>query len=141
MFKKILVTTDSSSYSEGAVEYAINLAKFSGSELVVLHVAAIDPSIGMVWDTVKEIVLTRQGANLDEITKEAKERGVNARAVLESGIPSEKIIQVSEREGADAIIMGSHGHSGLGKIIVGSVTERVIGGTDIPVIVISRKKD
>jgi nucleotide-binding universal stress UspA family protein len=140
MFKKILVTTDGSSYSEEAVEYAMNFAKFSGAELLVLHVAAIDPSIGMIWDDVKEIVLKRQGEMLDEIAKEAKARGVKARTVLESGIPSEKIIHVSEHEGVDTIIMGSHGHSGLGKIFVGSVTERVIGGTDIPVIVISRKK-
>jgi nucleotide-binding universal stress UspA family protein len=140
MYEKILVATDGSSYSEEAVEYAINLAKASGAELIALHVATIDPSIGMIWEDVKDIVMTRQGTMLEDIKKEAEKRGVDIRTIIEQGIPSEKIIETAEKEGADVIIMGSHGHSGLEKILVGSVTERVIGGTSLPVMVVSEKR-
>lgn len=140
MFKNILVATDNSSYSEAAVEYAMNLAESTKSELVILHVAAIDPGIGMIWEDVKDQVLERQGENLNKLEAEAEKRGIKVRTMLLTGIPSEKIIQTAVCEGADVIIMGSHGHTALGKVIVGSVTERVIGGTDIPVTVISKKK-
>jgi nucleotide-binding universal stress UspA family protein len=140
MFKRILVATDGSSYSEKAVEYALDMADSVGAELLVLHVATIDPGIGMIWEEVKDQVIERQGTYLKGIVEKAGKRGVNARSILLSGIPSEKIIQTAECEGADLIILGSHGHTGLGKILVGSVAERVIGGTDIPVTVITRKK-
>jgi nucleotide-binding universal stress UspA family protein len=140
MYERILVATDGSSYSDNAVDYAISLAKSSGAELIALHVATIDPSIGMIWEDVKDIVLGRQGEMLEGVKKKAEEKGVEARVMLETGIPSEKIIEVAEREDADIIIMGSHGHTKIGKIVIGSVTERVAGSANCPVTVIRTKK-
>lgn len=138
IYEHILVATDSSEYSEAAVDYAINLAKRCDAKLTVLHVATIDPSIGMIWETVKDIVMTRMGDMLEDVKKKAEKEGVRVNTILEKGIPSEVIIKVSKREDVDVIVMGSHGHTKIGKIVIGSVTERVIEGSWCPVLVIGK---
>lgn len=140
-YDTILVATDGSSYSDAAVEYAINLAKNCNSKLIVLHVATIDPSIGMIWENVKEIVMSRQKKMLERVKKNAEKKGVeNVETLIVRGIPSEKILEVAESHNADLIVMGSHGHTKIGRIVIGSVTERVAGKAPCPVLVIGDKK-
>lgn len=139
IYEHILVATDGSHHSDAAVNYAINLAKTCNGRLTILHVATIDPSIGMIWEDVKDIVMTRMGEMLGKVKKKAEKKGVRVNTLLEKGIPSEMILKVAKRENVDVIVMGSHGHTKVGKIITGSVTERVIEGSWCPVLVIGKK--
>jgi nucleotide-binding universal stress UspA family protein len=140
VYERILVATDGSSYSEAAVDYAIDLARKCDAKLMVIHVATIDPSIGMIWENVKDIVMSRQGKMLEKVKEEAEKSGVNqVETILTTGIPSEKIVEAGRESDANIIILGSHGHTKIGKVVIGSVSERVAGTSKCPVLIINKK--
>jgi len=73
---------------------------------------------------------------LEKIALEGKKIGLEIKKVIEAGIPSEKIIEVAEKEHCKIIVLGTHGRSGLRKLILGSTAERVIRHSKIPVLVV-----
>lgn len=140
-FKKILVATDGSEFSESALEYAIDLAKKNYAKLFIVYVVPLT-ALGSAWedDKIRER-LVQEGKDILEKAKEkVREKGMMPEIILEEGIPSEKILEVAKEKNVDLIIMGSHGHTKLEKIIIGSVAERVIGGAHCPVLVLGKKK-
>ena len=140
-FKRILVATDGSEFSEAALEYAIDLAKKNYAELFIVYVVPLAP-LGSAWedDRIRE-KLRQEG---EEILKKAKEKvkrkGRMAEIILKEGVPSEEILKTAKEKNVDLIVMGSHGRTKLQKIILGSVAERVIGGAHCPVMVLKKTK-
>ncbi len=143
---KILVATDGSEYARKGVEYASSLALSNDGELILLHVVPYLPEpTPSLW--VSEEVEARDKKYAEELYKEAErllagelERvsttGVKARSWIEFGDPAEKILEVADKTEADLIVIGVRGKSTWKKIIMGSVSDRVIDKAKVPVLVI-----
>jgi len=134
--KRILVAMDRSKYSEKAFDQAISIAKICKSIIFELSVVDLYPEF-------KEIVLTHEGKVIKG-TKEFLEK-VKAKATKENipcetivhigGQPHEFIIQEAKEKNIDLILMGTHGRTGLDKLLIGSVAERVVGHAPCAVMV------
>ncbi len=126
-FKNILVAVDGSDYGNAALREAVSIAKRRGSALSVLSVASSDAESG----TAAGIV--RQAAEL------AAQEGVAIQSVTMIGKPHEAIVEMAKKNQADLIIVGSHGRRGMERLLMGSVTERVIGHTEMGVLVVKAR--
>ena len=122
--KNILIATDGSRYSEAAVREAIGIAKRCNSLLVALSVASVDAERKAAEDNVKKTV------------ELAAKEGLAAEGLTVIGKPYEAITETAKQKRADLIVVGSHGRRGLERLLMGSVTERVIGHTETAVLVV-----
>jgi hypothetical protein len=122
--KNILTATDGSRYSDAAAIEAIGISKRCGSSLIVISVATSDEEIKSAEDNVKKVV------------ELAEKEGIKTDGLAVKGIPYEAIVDASKRKGADLIVVGSHGRTGLERLLMGSVTERVIGHSESAVLVV-----
>jgi nucleotide-binding universal stress UspA family protein len=147
MYQHILVPTDGSKLSANAVAEGIRLARALGAHLTFLTVITpfaslgeLDHAFGGMPDSFR-----RQGlAFLEGEAREAlatalssaKSAGVAAETLfVESGHPHEAIIAAAKSKGADLILMASHGRSGVKAVLLGSVTQKVLAHTQLPVLV------
>ncbi|MGB9712832.1 MAG: universal stress protein [Dissulfurimicrobium sp.] len=133
---KILVAVDGSKYSNVAVLRAINFARSYGGELKAVSVVDVPPelyekALGAVDDLVKKARTYVEGA-----VKLAENEGIKAEAIVKEGTTYKVILETARELGVDAIVMGSHGRTGLKRLLMGSVTEKVIGYSDRPVLVV-----
>ncbi len=136
-FSKILAATDFSDDSVRALKYAEELARKFGAEIVVLHVdqplapVMLTPEFGPGLDTgamsriAEEQRLLAQ-RELDKIVGRLRDGGLKARSLLRVGAPFLEVIHAAQAEGADLIVMGTHGRTGLAHVLMGSVAERVV---------------
>jgi len=140
MYKKIVLAVDGSEVSKNAAKHAIELAKSTGGELIAVHIVPpIDAT--NVESFHPEMLLDglrKEGEKiLSEVKDLASQKGVNIETRVEDGIPYERICELAEARDADIIVMGSHGRTGIGKVFIGSVAERVISKTKCrPVLVV-----
>nr|HID58254.1 universal stress protein [Desulfobacterales bacterium] len=134
-YKRILVATDGSEFSDEALRQAVSLAKKNNARLTAVSVAYT----ARPW-VLKDAIRQEAEKALLRAKELAEQEGVVLRTRIEEGYPFEKIIEVAKELKSDLIVMGSHGHTGIGKILIGSVTERVIGGAPCPVLVAQKKE-
>ncbi len=126
-FRKILVSVDGSDFSKAALNEALSMAKRCGSGLVILSVASTDAESGAAAGIVKQSA------------ERATQEGVAVQSVTMTGKPYEAIVEAARKNQADLIVVGSHGRRGMERLLMGSVTERVIGHTDSAVLVAKAK--
>jgi len=143
MFKHILVPVDGSPTSMLAVSKATGLAKTFGSTVTVLYVIDPYPFTGVGADFAYgqaqylSAATAEANAALDTAKKAMEEAGVQANTVVGEGhAVQEGIARAREATGADLIVMGSHGRRGIEKLVLGSVTQRVLGLVHVPVLVV-----
>ncbi|MBV1729763.1 MAG: universal stress protein [Methanobacterium sp.] len=130
MFKRILVPTDGSEHATKAADKAIELAKKLGAGIVAVHV--IDEKLIQPFE-----VLEKEGKEmLQQIQKKGESAGVEVSEVLLLGNPGHDMKKISNKTEADLIVIGSHGRTGLEKILMGSVAENTLKTSDIPVLLI-----
>lgn len=143
MFKKLLVPVDGSATSQLAVDKAVGLARAFGSEMTVLFV--IDPypftgvGEGFAYGQNHYFGALRAEAEaaLAGARKAMDEAGIQGSAsVVESHVVWRGILEAASGGGADLIVMGSHGRSGIEKLMLGSVAQRVVAQATIPVLVV-----
>ncbi len=132
-FRSIVVATDGSKYSEASASDAIGLAKRNGSSLTVISVVPSELMTAMDLDFTlnqKELLVEKEMHEAEKHAKAVKEaaqkEGVTAKAFVLSGKPADAIIETAKEANADLIVVGSHGRTGLEKLLMGSVAERVI---------------
>jgi nucleotide-binding universal stress UspA family protein len=143
MYKHILLPIDGSDFGQGSIAYAIRLAKSLNAKLSVLHVTAPyrDIAVGEVASVLPESdYKKRTTAFTTEVLAKAKDAAATAGlAVSVHSVshthPWEAIIQAAKAEGADLIIMASHGRRGLAGVLLGSETKKVLTHSTIPVLV------
>ncbi|MGO9175844.1 MAG: universal stress protein [Desulfobaccales bacterium] len=127
-FQRLLIASDGSSYSDAALMEATAMAARAGSELLGVAVAREE---GEISET-REI--------LQRMLTAANREGVSFQGISPQGLAADEgIIQVALENRVDLIIMGSHGRTGFKRLFMGSVTERVIGHTPCPVLVVKKK--
>ncbi len=139
MGEKILLTTDCSEYSEGAIREAINLAKSCESHLYAMSVAEINPELMALAPAAIEKIETEIREHLEEIRDRAVKENVECEIIIREGEGAYSfIIDEADKKKADIIIMGRRGRTGLMRLLMGSVTERVIGLSSGKVLVVPR---
>jgi nucleotide-binding universal stress UspA family protein len=144
LYKKILIATDGSDYTKNSIDYGIELAKNTQAKLHVLYVidTAAFASIPMdaAWESMYEL-LKKEG---DEATRyvadEAEAEGIAVERFTVEGHPAEEIIKYAEKNSMNLIVMGTLGKSGLDRFLLGSVAEKVVRTSKIPVLVVRGKK-
>ncbi len=139
MYKKIVLAVDGSEVSKNALRHAVELTKQNNGTLIAVHV--IPPIDVTDIETFKPETLLRglkeEGEKiLSEVKELAREKDVKVQTIIEEGIPFEKICEVAQNSDGDIIVMGSHGRTGIEKVFIGSVTERVISRAHCPVLVV-----
>ena len=135
--ERILVAVDGSNNSDMAVEQALSLATTCSSKLFAITVIDAYP---------KQIegapgVTEKVEREAKEILKKAEEKSVAknipCETILRTGRqPHECIVEEARKKGVDLIVMGTHGRTGLKKLLMGSVAQKVIGYTPCPVMVV-----
>ena len=145
-FKHILATTDLSPESFAAVSYAAHLAHGQGAKLTILHVPH---STSLAYtEFIPPIDMVNIDATIEQAARERLHGWVKhhlpempgAAVVLRSGITHETICEVAEELGASVIVIATHGRKGLGHLVLGSVTERVLRNAPCPVLVVKPPK-
>jgi len=143
MFKHILVLVDGFSTSMLAVSKAADLAKAFGSQVTALYVIDPYPFTGVGADFAYgqsqylSAATAEANSALDAVKVTMQAAGVSVDTVLGEGhAVHEGIVRALENTGADLIVMGSHGRRGLERLMLGSVTQRVLGVAHVPVLVV-----
>jgi nucleotide-binding universal stress UspA family protein len=134
--KKILAPTDLSDVSATGLRYAIQLARDIGAELIIFNVMILDET-----NTVDEQGVERQRTRLDRFVsdKVVISEDVKIRKMVDAGDAYGAILDCADSEHVDLIIMSSHGRSGLSRMLIGSVTDKVIRAASCPVLVVPVK--
>ena len=133
--RTILHPTDFSERSESAFHLASSLARDHGAQLIVLHVIPPPVSHG-------EVVARQQPNGYREqmcdwlYRLQAPASGVDIDHRLTDGEPYAEILRVAEDDSCDLIVMGTHGRTGLGRLLMGSVAEQVLRRASCPVLTV-----
>lgn len=138
-WQKILIATDGSRYSESAMERAIDFAISYGGELIILSVVDVpDEFYGESPDVLDSLVVKAQ-TYAERARQMAEAANIKVQSFVREAETWQAIIDMADEKKADTIIMGSHGRTGLKRLLMGSVTEKVIGHAPCPVLVIKEK--
>jgi nucleotide-binding universal stress UspA family protein len=138
MLKKILAPTDLSDLSAAGVRYACQLAKDIDAELIIFNVAVLDES-----NAIDKREIERHKKQLDEFIAEKVAEagtGLKIRPVVVAGQPFGAIVECADNEPTDLIVMSSHGRSGLSRMLIGSVTDKLLRAAPCPVLVVPLEK-
>jgi nucleotide-binding universal stress UspA family protein len=135
----ILVPVDFSAHSAHAFGFALDLARQCQATLHVLHCLPLQPALVAPYGIVMPADLEqscREAAvkRLEELADKASAAGVDAEVHESAAIPSEAILGFADDVGADLIVMGTRGLSGLAHVLIGSVADRVIRSASCPVV-------
>ena len=130
MFRRILCGTDFSDTAEAAWTTACELARTLHAEVILVHVfiqLPVYPDVGVIevqrlWEEQRVWIENA----LTERVHGATVRGLNARFILKTGTAPESIVEAATEAHADLIVIGTHGRTGLTRLVIGSVAERVV---------------
>jgi len=140
-FRKILVPIDFSDHSSAALDLALDLARSYGATLHLLHCYPIDPGAISPYGIVipegfDRDVREAAGRELARWADKAAAANVAVEQHLSSMFPAEVIARTAEEIGADLIVMGTRGLSGLKHVLLGSIAERVLRLAPCPVMTV-----
>jgi nucleotide-binding universal stress UspA family protein len=135
-WKKIVLATDGSKYSAAATARAISFAQSYGGELKVVSVVDVPAEFYAEAPQAVEDLVRKAKGFVSDVKKQAEAAGVNAETFVGEAEASEAITNLAKEQGANMIIIGSHGRTGLRRLLMGSVAEMVIGHAPCPVLVV-----
>ncbi len=145
MYKRILIPTDGSDLSNSCVQAGIDFAKQLDADVVGVFVAAnyqypiyvdIIPPNTPSEQEYQAAMRVLGDTYLHPIQDAASRQGVGFQQVIQfNDTPAKEIVHTAQEYGCDLIFMGSHGRSGLGQFLLGSVTTKVLSNCHIPVLV------
>ena len=142
-FRKIVVPTDASAWSERAIPYAVDFARISGGEVILLHI--FTPPM---HEFVDSLAIAGEYELANRIREEVKQHllglrneiraeGIECRLhIIDAVGIAQHICDFVEEENADLVTMTTHGHSGLVRLVFGSVANKVMHDLNVPVLVI-----
>jgi nucleotide-binding universal stress UspA family protein len=143
MFKKVLVPLDGSGLAECALSHVKDMAK-DGSlgEVILLNIAIIDLpyeyfaegfDFSKIWDT----QLEKSKKYLADVQTRLEQEGIKCRTeVIQSGWPARIITEFAQYNGVDLIVIATHGHSGMKRLMFGSVALSILHDSHVPVLLI-----
>ncbi len=140
----VLLSTDFSDFSLSAADYAITVAKLNNATLHLLHVVEKTPpilairSLDLSEDKILKGILSEAQENLEKVVKKLEtESGLKVVASVVRGIDYQEIVDYAAGNKVDMIVIATHGRTGLLHTLIGSVAEKVIRYSKVPVLVVT----
>lgn len=140
MYDAILVPTDGSQAATDAAKHAYSLGERYEATVHVLSVVETSESASIVGQGDEKLETLREEGtdSTQRIVEEALSRDIDAVGAVEIGEPARTILEYANNHDVDVIVMSTHGRSGVGRFLMGSVTEQVIRGGETPVLAVQR---
>jgi nucleotide-binding universal stress UspA family protein len=132
-YENVLVPTDGSEAAEPAERWGVDLAAAFGAELRALSVV---DEVRLPDGDVAQTLQNRARAAVDAVVDEATAAGVQARGDVTTGVVHRQILDYCESERSDLVVVGTHGRTGVEHFVLGSVAEKVLRLSDVPVLVV-----
>lgn len=145
VFKRALVPLDGSKESEAVIPYIEELASMLGAEVTLLQVLAIVYHVYISGDASAQVPYTEEEMKplkasaesyLEKVGSGLKGKGVTIKCQVRVGAAGHEIIKLADEIGADIIAMSTHGRSGVGRLVFGSVAEKVVRTGNAPVLLV-----
>jgi nucleotide-binding universal stress UspA family protein len=142
---KILLATDGSKFSNKAADYGLDMAKKLGADVIALYVInlkhfelyALEHHDDITGYEDENLRMRKEGDDaLDYVATGARARGVSLTTRTVRGYPADEIIKAAKDEGADLIMVGNLGRTGIERMLLGSVSEAVVRNAPCPVLVV-----
>jgi len=134
-FKRVLVATDGSRQCRTAIERAIDFAGSYGGDILVVSIVDVPPEFYAEAPQVVEDLAHKARGYVEDVKKQSEASGVKAETFVREGEAYQTIIELAKARDVNIIVMGSHGRTGLKRLLMGSVAEKVIGYAPCPVLV------
>jgi nucleotide-binding universal stress UspA family protein len=144
MFKHILIATDGSAASEHAAQLAVGLARTHGAKLTAVYVVDPYPYIGLgevnpmgfqAYMASAQQAAAAAHAKVEALCKQGGTPVALQVRLVEDVAAASGVVQTAVTEGADLIVMGSHGRTGIARLMLGSVATKVVAESSVPVLV------
>jgi nucleotide-binding universal stress UspA family protein len=146
MWKRLLVPCDFSACADAALALAIELARTHGAELSLLHVSDLPPNLeadaritspdGAASMRVADYVTRGAATRLEAVAKPAREAGLRVSVRAVTGDVATEILRTADEQAASALVIGTHGRTGLSHLLLGSVAEKVVRAAKVPVVTV-----
>jgi nucleotide-binding universal stress UspA family protein len=138
LYDRVLVPTDGSVGVERAITHAVDLAVAHDAEIHAVYVVNTAGLVGLPMEASMEGIdqMLRSDAEtaLQQVRTVAEEADVDVTTHVVDGSPSTEIVRFAERESCDLIVMGTHGRGGIDRLLLGSVAEKVVRSSNVPVL-------
>ncbi|EMA37344.1 universal stress protein [Halobiforma nitratireducens] len=145
MYDRILVPTDGSDHAERAATRAFELAETTGAAIDAISVAETGPlgSVRLPGDeaSASEVLTDRARTFVDRLEERATDRGLVLETEVRTGVPVREILEYADEIGADAVVMGTRGRGGVGRLMLGSVADGVMRHGDQDVLVVGEENE
>jgi nucleotide-binding universal stress UspA family protein len=146
--QKILIPVDFSACSSSALRFGLDLARKLGAEVHLLHVwqiptlAPLDSGSRSEAESLVGVLGEHARTELDQLMNELATDGVRVGSASSlPGDPAHEIVRAVEEKGYDLVVMGTHGRTGLDKLLVGSVAEKVVRHAKCPVLTLRTRPE
>ncbi len=148
MFRHLLVPVDFSDTSRKALDAAVDLAAGLSGRITLLHVGPVPDlyppdfapggasQVPALLIDMYQRMAEKQEQALNALAKEAIPEAIPRALRMREGFPPDEILEEVKASGCDGIVMGTHGRSGMTRVLLGSVADRVIRGAQVPVVVV-----
>lgn len=141
MYSRILVPTDGSAEVERAIEHALDLAEAHGATVHALYVVNTASYAGLpmetAWEGVDELLRSDAQSAVEHVRELAEARSIPVETSIVEGTPSRCIVREAENNHCDLVVMGTHGRGGIDRLLLGSVAEKVVRASTLPVLTVS----
>jgi nucleotide-binding universal stress UspA family protein len=145
MYERILLPLDGSAIAEQALPYAVAQAKRFGAELILLRVVEPFPHVRGLsasdLSRIREQTAEWTRTYLKGLAKHAQEQGVTVQMATAEGRPNVAILEYSEANQVDLIVICTRGRSGFSRWLLGSIADRVVRGASVPVLLVRATKE
>ncbi|RQG90786.1 universal stress protein [Natrarchaeobius chitinivorans] len=132
MYQDVLVPTDGSDGTRRSIAHGLTIADRFDARV---HALSVVPE-GPLGTLESEEATPAAHRAVDHVEAEARRNGLDAVTAVEHGVPHEEILEYVDDHGIDMVVMGTQGRTGLDRVLVGSVTERVVRMADVPIVTI-----
>jgi nucleotide-binding universal stress UspA family protein len=151
--RRVMYASDFSAASLAAFPHAVNVARATGAELIIVHVLPSPiPLIGEMtymdketWDAVFADVQAEAHKRLDVLLARARDDGIVTSGLVVDGpgvaVPADEIIRTAKEKNVDLLVLGTHGRTGVAKFFLGSVAARVVATAPCPVLTVRASTD
>src|SRR5271167_521487 len=135
---KILLATDFSPESENALQFALSLAKRYESRLFITHAVPEEVYItaGNIWPPMTDVARRKAETSMAQLEQREDLKTFPHEVVMQSGETWEVLAEVISDRNIDLIVMGTHGHGGINKLLLGSTAEKVVRHATCPVFTV-----
>jgi nucleotide-binding universal stress UspA family protein len=144
-FQKVLLPTDGSEESKKALDAAVNLARAHDGTVHVIYVVniGVDTNYEAVSELMGELESSKKFEEIgqeatESLEKKLKSRDIEFEVEIIRGVPHREINRYASENDLDVIVMSTHGRTGLDRMLLGSVTEKVVRSSEIPVMTVRR---